>query len=327
MWIYLDSQGLTSSLALAESDKPLVPGSEPSPIVSENDIPKPFCFRAWSEGKLIERQSGTTCLHCGEICSRELTSSLAGSPARISAQRGREPVLEKGHAAGSIPKSSVLLANFDPATSSWKMFQQLLFGGGSELLETLPRRGMTVAGSLYQLPIAEPPTDAKGGGVWHTPRAQENGENSETFVKRNGDRSVDCFSGLSAQAQALWRTPDTESGGTPKDQNGLRASGNHKTLRLSDQAKQAWATPNARDFKGAPGPGYVGQKSLPRDANAFQAHQDPKISPDGKPTLKVTPRLNPRFVEALLGYNPGATELSHSAIAWIGSRRGKRSKS
>lgn len=49
--------------------------------------------------------------------------------------------------------------------------------------------------------------------------------------------------------------------------------------------------------------------------------------PDGKHISKNIPRLNPRFVEALLGYNPGVTELEPWATAWIGRQRKKHSKS
>jgi hypothetical protein len=42
--------------------------------------------------------------------------------------------------------------------------------------------------------------------MWHTPRANECNEKSESFVKRNADRGAHCFSGLSQQVK-MWPTP------------------------------------------------------------------------------------------------------------------------
>lgn len=42
--------------------------------------------------------------------------------------------------------------------------------------------------------------------LWHTPRANDCGESSNTFVKRNADRGEHCFSGLTAQARKFSNT-------------------------------------------------------------------------------------------------------------------------
>ena len=59
---------------------------------------------------------------------------------------------------------------------------------------------------------------------WLTPRADESGENPETFVKRMGDRTMDCYGSLSAQVKygvAGWATPTSRD---HKDGNCLEAN-------------------------------------------------------------------------------------------------------
>ena len=316
-WIYL--------VGSVESDKPWLLGSEPSPIVKQTDTPKPFCFHEWQEGRLTTPQSGTMCEPCGAICCRPLTSSLEASPVRTSAPQEQAPESGQEPEVASIPKSSVLLATFDLATSSWKMFPQLLFEGGSVSLETLPRQGMTRNGSLYQLQIAGLPTAGKGGGAWLTPKASETDETAEAFSKRMGDRSLDCFGSLTAQTKA-WPTlaaRDFRSAGTPEGYNRRRSAGHQQAL--NEEAVNNWQTPKAWD-RNSEGLESAKRRHTP-NLSSQTVLQGPTKLPDGKHISKNIPRLNPRFVEALLGYNPGVTELEPWAIAWIGKLRGKRSKS
>jgi len=64
---------------------------------------------------------------------------------------------------------------------------------------------------IFRLVQSEPITSATGFGFWLTPRAQESGEKSETFVKRMGDRGEHCFSSLTAQVK-FWPTPNAGLG-------------------------------------------------------------------------------------------------------------------
>ncbi len=83
---------------------------------------------------------------------------------------------------------------------------------------------------------------------------------------------------------------------------------------------QVFATPNSRDWKGAPGPGWKGQKSLARDIKNFptptsQDHKDnnsPSESERHTPQLTavVGGQLNPPWVEWLMNWPIGWTLLS-----------------
>ena len=94
------------------------------------------------------------------------------------------------------------LAKYDPGAFLWRTRQCLLIGGLTESLAILPRWGMTRGGELWELSTPKLLIAGSEFGLWHTPRAKECAERSETFVKRNGDRGAHCFSGLTAQARA-----------------------------------------------------------------------------------------------------------------------------
>ncbi len=82
--------------------------------------------------------------------------------------------------------------------------------GGLELFsETWPTLGIVRDGIVTGLVTSARPTEESGYSLWHTPRANENGESSESFVKRNADRSDHCFSGLTDQVKHSqnWPTP------------------------------------------------------------------------------------------------------------------------
>src|SRR6267378_7345629 len=95
--------------------------------------------------------SGTTCepstaSHGGE----RLTLCAGDFRAKESALPAVGPGLPtRSQACGASRLES--LATYDRDTSSWRTRQCSLFEAGFELLETLPRWGMTAAGELYPL--------------------------------------------------------------------------------------------------------------------------------------------------------------------------------
>lgn len=48
--------------------------------------------------------------------------------------------------------------------------------------------------------------NGNASSCWLTPRAQESGEDQETFIKRNADRTDHCFGSLTSQTTTLWPT-------------------------------------------------------------------------------------------------------------------------
>lgn len=92
----------------------------------------------------------------------------------------------------SLPES---LANYDPATLSWRTSQTSLFGGWAEFLGTWPQSGMTRSGQLFQRAPWVRHTHVKGCSLWRTPVASDGrktgGQPSHNSVlKRVRDRQT-----------------------------------------------------------------------------------------------------------------------------------------
>ena len=97
------------------------------------------------------------------------TSSVAGSRAKTSAP------LARGKASKALDLVSGVntrdwLANFDPATSSWKTAQSCLETGLETYSETWPRSGTMRSGNAYRRPSLVPPTVEIASGLLPTPR-------------------------------------------------------------------------------------------------------------------------------------------------------------
>jgi type IV secretion system protein VirB2 len=173
-------------------------------------------------------------------------------------------------------------------------------GGAKALLGTVFGICFTPQGRLlFRLVPLKPRTRGCGSGFWHTPRANECGEDSETFVKRNGDRTEDCFSGLTAQVRAMELIP------TPQASDGEKGSRKQKFQNgnpsLTAYAAM-WPTPCHRDSKTDYGDTEAGRKRMEH--------------PRGKPLAHVAApggQLNPTWVEWLMGFPLGWTDLKHSA--------------
>ena len=76
--------------------------------------------------------------------------------------------------------STVLSTSYDPVSSSWKTSQQSLFEDFQQSLEALPKSGMTVSGRLYLLNNAEHPTLDVGGSALPTPTVNTSKSNPST---------------------------------------------------------------------------------------------------------------------------------------------------
>jgi hypothetical protein len=159
------------------------------------------------------------------------TSSTADFLARTSAQPGIETALCAARDLVYGQSSGVLLARYDPDTSSWKM------SGGlsprlkkkmgrydpqthSWLLVTWPKWAMCAEQELYLLPTPEPLTSVRDGGLWPTPDA------SDTVQRQPGNAII-------------------TRNGTVRHRN---RRGGQSFMRLSQTVKY-WASPQARDFR------------------------------------------------------------------------------
>ena len=197
---------------------------------------------------------------------------------------------------GSGPSSFEPFAKYDPATHSWRMYQgcsQLTTGDlPDEFSGTWPKRGMIRSGIAYRPRMSEPP--------------------------------------ISDDESSLWRTPDAWLGRRgPKSEKSYRDSLRHGThaVNLLDQVKHGlWPTPTSRDHKGPPKSwqakgltkghldGEVALYPTPRAIYGEHPGMKDRTHLTGVvQTSEITGQLNPTWVEWLMGFPIGWTDLSASA--------------
>ena len=109
----------------------------------------------------------------GNLGEELLTLYLEGFHAKISAPLEKEKDLTE-IVAECGAKWHELLAKYDPDLHLWKIAQCSLLEAEQELLQTLPKTGMTVNGLLWELPMLERRTKESVYGSlesWPTPRS------------------------------------------------------------------------------------------------------------------------------------------------------------
>jgi hypothetical protein len=179
------------------------------------------------------------------------------------------------------------LANYDPDTQSWKMFGDISLWGDSRLLLNLPPSGMTRSGVLFLQPAWEPITGETESLLWPTPTTQET-EHPDAVLTDTGRRlSKDGKSSHSlglADAARLWPTPtvDDASNVNPKP-NRFRG--------LVAAVNETWPTPTTVD------------------TFTPKSRGNPTLGDAARTADSSTGKLNPTWVEWLMGFPLGWTDL------------------
>lgn len=151
--------------------------------------------------------------------------------------------------------------------------------------------------------------------LWRTPQAQdpEWDRMSDDAMARNAENPRTQVM-LQSQA-AMWLTPnarDEKNPSTPESGRTQRKIQQGWTIDLNDTAA-AWPMPKCRDSKSAEG--QAGMMRDSPDLNVIATHSFPPVPPtppDGPTSLLSGPtlrrRLNPNFVDWLMGLCPGWTD-------------------
>jgi len=168
-----------------------------------------------------------------------LTLSPPDSPVRTSQPPGKEQELKvSGQDSGQ--KSPVLLANYDPDTSSWKTSQRCLVEGWTRYSETWPRSGTMQNGIAFQLPTLAHRTVGIGGGAYATPttmdslppKSPEALEREATIARPGRSRPANLRDQISNSH--LWPTPQAKESG--------------KKLTNYDHKKNRYLTKDGHDY-------------------------------------------------------------------------------
>lgn len=248
-------------------------------------------------------------------------SSLEDSPAKISRTLVKE-LASMGVAVHSGNITPKLLGFYDRDSHSLKMCQRLLLEDSMLSLVTLPKSGMMRNGSIYQLPQLVRFTAGKEFLSWPTPNC------ADTFtdnLKSSQQKEGSMHSVTLSQKVQMFPTPKA------RDWKG----GSIKHDALPDAVKM-FPTPTSSDATTGSIIGkediFYQTKGLPRKINKngkdFSVglgrlvhifptptthQQSTKYSQGGKCLqVEVGGKLNPKWVEWLMGFPTGWTELSAS---------------
>ena len=169
------------------------------------------------------------------------------------------------------------LADYDPGTQSWRMFGDTYLWEGPPLLESLPPSGMTRNGVLFPQPPWVPITDVIASSSWPTPTAVTRAMEGNVRLYR---AKVEAGEMTEAEAEAILGKSVWEAQG--------KIPARWPTPRSSSAMADEMAT------------------SLDRVQRiGYKARLEKKVAMEGSPTGK----LNPTWVEWLMGFPTGWTDL------------------
>jgi hypothetical protein len=175
------------------------------------------------------------------------------------------------------------LANYDPDTQFWKMYGDISLWGDCPLLVNLPVSGMTRSGVLFLQHPWEPITDAIELSSWPTPKASDAKRGDSPSERNRHTPSLPA-------AVNMWPTPtasDWKGRGPNSKQQGLSEVVKYPTMSAS-------------------GMGNTGSQQM------LQKHVDSgSLTEEEKRGMTAGNggRLNPTWVEWLMGFPTGWTDL------------------
>jgi DNA (cytosine-5)-methyltransferase 1 len=249
----------------------------------------------------------------------DLTSYVADTHASLSAQQANAKEQTTLDTFGlGLDKP---LANYDPDTQSWKMYEATYLWGDCPLLENLPASGMTQNGALFPQPAWVPITSATVSLSWPTPRANPAMASTITLEIANNPNRQPNLETVVGRRQ--WPTPTAH----PDNSN---VNGKFANPTLGD-AVRMWPTPTVDDSKNVnpkPNrrPGLVAEvNSWPTPTESSCGNEGLRMMLDKKiaegsitqedkkaMTAGNGGKLNPMWVEWLMGFPLGWTDLEDS---------------
>ena len=279
---YIYSQALVAASSPASFSD-----TEQSAPLNGSPTPKPCLWHDKTMEPSRLSRFGMTCKHLTDAHgSALLTSFVAGFLAKTSAPQEKAPGLTASAAeCGTTWPAS--LAKLDPDTSSWKTHQHSLLGGLDEFSQTWPRWGLMRNGECWERATLAPRISENESGLWPTPTTQDN-------IQIRGQQAA---------------------ANSPKRGTTLAGS---VVLSLTTNFSESTDAPTAkaRTYPTATATAYKGWSPNHNRADTDD-RLDYTIEREGFTPGQTTPpmRLNPDWVEWLMGWPIGHTDLKPLATA------------
>jgi hypothetical protein len=223
-----------------------------------------------------------------------------------------EPLLKQSDPIGAFSKTFMVTSSWD-STRCYLTWKTLATPQGRLLYQLAPSMRLTneTESGLLHTPTAKGNQDAPSmrsrdkGSWWATPntmdhlpqRSEESTKKMQEGHRKGRKRPSNLREQVNEETLAMWPTPTAMTGGTgvaPSHKNGKHGwnTGAAVNDSLSKEPARVWPTPTARDHKDS------------GDNTDYQ-----KIKEKGKLAGHVGGSLNPQWVEWLMGYPDGWTEL------------------
>jgi hypothetical protein len=227
------------------------------------------------------------------------TSSAGGSPANLF--RVRVNGKPKPIRVGSGRSSDAVWLIFDPATCLWKTSRDCCTEGWLASSVIFPRSGTLRNGIAYRRSPLVPLTDVTGSSLWVTPTVMDAlGFEGKPDVGRTSLKSGKTLLG---QVKNRYPTPTVGDSKSARNSTANRKTvpptGVHKGDTLTD-AVTKWPTPSARDWKS----GHASEATHARNSRPLN---------EAVAKGQGCGQLNPAWVEWLMGFPLGWTDLEPSA--------------
>jgi hypothetical protein len=232
----------------------------------------------------------------------DLTSYVADTPANHSQQQENEMALMTHDTYGLGYAKP--LANYDLDTRSWRMYEATLLSDSPPFSGSWPASGMTLNGKLFPQTLLVRHISENELSSWPTPVSSSSMDEDISTVRSRLDKGKPYKSRL-IEAIALaptpsgnWPTPLASDVYTDNLKSSQQKDGSMHSVSLG-QAVQMWPTPRSNTA--------MASLITPEIAN------DPKRFPNLETVVgrreQVTGRLNPMWVEWLMGFPLGWTDL------------------
>jgi len=248
-----------------------------------------------------------------------LTSFVAGFLAKTSAPPEKAPGLTASAAeCGTTWPAS--LAKLDPDTSSWKTHQHSLLGGLDEFSQTWPRWGLMRNGECWERATLAPRISESASGLWPTPTASEHTGAGHSPNKTGSPnlRTIVSMWPTPTQDSATERTKRYAHGGLPLTAAVAASLATAVDMSLTTNCLESTGAPTAkvRTYPTATATAYKGWSPNHNRADTDD-RLDYTIEREGFTPGQTTPpmRLNPDWVEWLMGWPIGHTDLKPLATA------------
>lgn len=314
-WVYVPLAYLAEQGGLISP--PSGPESERSATSKMIPTPKPSsCLDSETVGYMRLPYGTTLELLTVSPGAERWIASLEAFPVKTSVSQENAPASKREPEVGfgqSLPES---FAKWDRDSSSWKTCQACLLMGLESFSETWPRWGLMLDGKCYQPQRLELPTCENESLLLPTPNAQGGGveQISRTKCEEKADVRDDGKKEFVADSQydrvergRRVSTPRQKSYGRNRVQS-IESSGGKEQVRpllATNAGKVRWATPTNH--------GNYNKKGMSKTSGYGLATQ-------------VGGKLNPTFVEWLMGWPVEWTALDSAATEWFRSRRSRSSK-